>query len=464
MRPFATFILIACFASAAGADTIPLEVPVDLDAAQQLGVAALAGTHHRIEPRVRNDGRSNHYRVSDGLHAIDAIGDRMARERADEFEALAVLKKIKESDAYAKGLDAAASATLTLTRGVISDPLGTLEKLPQGLGTLLSDLGAAVQGVGRGAPASREDNALMKDLIGYNSLKRRLAHELKVDPYSSHARLQIELNDVAWAMFAGGAPIEMALVAVPAGLTVAIRAADRAGDGELDWKIPPATLRQAMMREVRALGLSESDAEAIVFHPRCSLRHQSVLVSALADMKAVRGRDAVLRHAGEANDERACRHAQHAAELAWSYHRNVSPMLALASRDGGLWLRDRDGAGVLLMPADHLAWTAANAALLGTDPVPQALWLEGTASTQVREALAVRKIILHERVRTRFPTALNVTAVLLPERAAPESGEAPSNRTGILLESVGSGVGDAVGGVLQGIGLTPGRAENDAKR
>ncbi|MDA0226079.1 MAG: hypothetical protein O2975_08225, partial [Proteobacteria bacterium] len=438
MRTFAVFVLIVCFSSAVRADDIPLEVPVDLDAAQQLGAAALGGAHFRIEPRVRNDGRTNHYRVGDGLRTLDAMGDRMARERGREFEALAALKKIKESDAYAKGLDAAASATLSLTRGVISDPLGTLERLPQGLGTLLSDLGAAVQGVGRGAPASREDNALMKDLIGYNTLKRRLAHELNVDPYSSHVRLQTELNDVAWAMFAGGAPIEMALIAVPAGLTVAIRAADRAEGGTLDWKIPPATLRQAMMREVRALGLSEAEAEAIVFHRHCSLRHQSLLVSALADMQAVQGREAVMRHALDAGNERACRHAQHAAELVWSYHRNVKPVLAVALRDGGLWLRDRDGTGVLVMPADHLAWTAANAALLGTDPIPQALWLDGTASTRVREALAVRKIALHERVRARSPATLNVAAVLLPERAAPKSGEAPSNRTGTLLESVGT--------------------------
>lgn len=440
------------------------EAPAELDAAALLGTDALAGPHHRIERRVLNDGRTNRYRVGDGSHTIEAAGNRMARERAREFEAIAALNRVKESDAYAKGLDAAANATLTLTRGVVEDPVGALGRLPQGLGTLLSDLGAAVQGVGRGKDVPREDNALVKDLIGFNTLKRRLAHEMKVDPYSTHSRLQTALNDVAWAMFAGGAPIELAMTAAPAGLALALRAADRAEGGMLDWKIPPATVRQAMEREVLALGLDSREAEALVYHRACTLRHLSLLVGAMTDMKPAQGRTGVLRRAGRAMDEHGCRQAVHAAELAWSYHRHVTPVAELAVREGGLWLRDREAVTVLVLPADYLAWTAANAALFAPGVAPRVLWLDGTVSPRTRDALLALGVNTQDHVLTRFPAGLNVAAILLPERDGAQADPPGTNRTGAMIERVGAGVGSAVDGVLQGIGLTPRRAEDDARR
>lgn len=441
-----------------------LEPPVELDAGALLGMETLVGPHHRIERRVLNDGRTNRYRVGDGPRTIEAVGNRMVRERAREFEAIAALNRIKESDAYAKGLDAAANATLSLTRGVIEDPVGALGRLPQGLGTLLSDLGAAVQGVGRGTDAPREKDALVKDLIGFNSLKRRLAHEMKVDPYSTHPELQTALNDVAWAMFAGGAPIELAMTAAPAGLALALCAADRAEGGALDWRIPPATLRQAMEREVRALGLDSREAEALVYHRTCTLRHLSLLVSAMTDLMPAQGRAEVSRQAGRANEEHGCRQAVHAAELAWSYHRHVAPVAELAVREGGLWLRDRENVTVLVLPADYLAWTAANAALFAPGVAPRVLWLEGTVSPHTHDALLALGINAQDHVLTRFPAGLNVAAILLPERNTAQPDPAGTNRTGAMIDRVGTGVGGAVDSLLQGIGLSPRRAEDDARR
>lgn len=457
-------VLAAWSVLAMSAHGSALEGPVELDAAALLGTEVLVGPHHRIESRVLNDGRTNRFRVGDGSHAIDAVGNRLAIERAREFQAIAALNRIKETDAYAKGLEAAANATLTLTRGVIEDPVGALSRLPQGLGTLLSDLGAAVQGVGRGKDAPREDNALVKDLIGFNTLKRRLAHEMKVDPYSTHPRLKTALNDVAWAMFAGGAPIELAITAAPAGLALALRAADRAEGGMLDWKIPPATVRQAMEREVLALGLDSREAEALIYHRTCTLRHLSLLVSAIVDLKPAQGRVDMLRQAIRANDEHGCRQAMHAAELAWSYHRHVTPVVGISVRDGGLWLRDREGVTVLVLPADHLAWTAANAALFAPGNAPRVLWLDGTVSPNTRDALLALGINAQDHVLTRFPGGLNVAAILLPERNTAQPDPAGTNRTGTMIERVGAGVGSAVDGVLQGIGITPRRAEEDARR
>jgi hypothetical protein len=431
------------------------ENPATLDAANLLGSNVLIGEHYRIDNAVHNDGRNNTYHFRSDILSLQVTTDSLAEERAHEIDSIVVLRKLKETDAYKKGMEAAADAPLTLTRHVIEDPVGTLEKLPDGLNNLLNDLGAAVTSIGRGDSSSKEDNAMVKDLIGFNTVKRRLAADIKVDPYSSNTTLQQELNDVAWAMFAGGAPIELAMVAVPAAVSVAVRAIDRLDGGQLDWKIPPATLRQAMDERVQAIGLNANESEKLVYHPHCSLRHQSIMVSAVVEMKDVPGRDEFLRQAITASDEIACRRYQQMVEMAWSFHRNIRPVTGLTLRDGLVWLDTAEHHRILIVPYDYMAWTRANAALVDDKQAskPTSLWLAGRVSERTARELQQRQITVYQQVEQQYPQYLKVAAVLLPERTAAAETEDEQNKTGKLVSDVGSGVGNLVSDVLTGFGL-----------
>ena len=44
------------------------------------------------------------------------------------------------------------------------------------------------------------------ETFGFEAVKRQLAYQLGVDPYSSNKRLQRQLNRFAWASYAGGLP------------------------------------------------------------------------------------------------------------------------------------------------------------------------------------------------------------------------------------------------------------------
>jgi hypothetical protein len=456
------FVLASLIPVAHTATTPFEELPV-LDAASLLGNEAVNRELYTIEPIVINDGRFNSYQIISPIQSSQVHTDSLMEERAHEIDSIVALRKIKESDAYQKGLEAAAEAPLTLTRKVIEDPVGTLEKLPQGLSNLLNDLGAAVNGIGRGSDAKKEDNAMMKDLLGFNTVKRRLAAEMQVDPYSSNEMLQKELNDVAWAMFAGGAPIDLAMMAAPAAVSVAARAIHRLNGGQLDWNIPPATIREAMDKQVMAMGLTPDESERLVYHKHCSLRHQSILVSAMLDLKDTAGRDAFLRQAMNAADEMACRNYQQLAELIWSYHQNVQPVTSISLQTDQVWLDDSQQQRVLVTIADYMAWTESNAGLFSSLPAGKAvsLWTSGRLSTRTTTELNQRKIAAHTLVSRQHPGYVRVVAVLLPERVAAEDAE-QGNRTGKLVGGVADGVGNFVGDVFTGLGLQEKTADEPA--
>ena len=102
-----------------------------LNAAELLGSDTVNSVHYRFEPRVVNVGFTNSYVIVSEYQRIEARGDAMARERAQEQVAIAALKQIKTTEAYGKGLEVAAEAPLTLTRQTLEDPLKVLKNLPR---------------------------------------------------------------------------------------------------------------------------------------------------------------------------------------------------------------------------------------------------------------------------------------------------------------------------------------------
>jgi len=172
----------------------PYESPATLDAASALADMPLSGRGWRIERAVRSDGRMNHYRIHGPDGSIEAVGDVLVRERAREFEAVAVIREIKTTEAYAGALERAGRSTLGAARDVIVDPVRAVRGLPGGVRIVASQVTATVGAIGEGEVDVSET---LKGAIGYHTAKRRLARELGVDPYSSNATLQRELDDLA---------------------------------------------------------------------------------------------------------------------------------------------------------------------------------------------------------------------------------------------------------------------------
>jgi hypothetical protein len=294
--------------------------------------------------------------VSSSFQRIGAYGNSLAFERAHEQEAIAVLRGVKTTEAYVQGLEAAARAPLALTRQTLKDPVGVMKSIPGAVSNLWSDVSSAVGGIGKGGQGG--SSQMLKELLGYQRVKNRLASELGVDACSSNAVLQDDLDDVSWAIFAGGASIDLALSQAPVAAGLSVRAVEAIEGARAPlWAIPTATLLRASSEALRGMGLAPDEADAIARHPACTLTHQTALVSSLVELEDVGGRADFARLAASAPDEAACRFYVETAKLIWTYHRGRRPLETLRVADGVARLEDADGRLVLPVRADYVFWT-----------------------------------------------------------------------------------------------------------
>ena len=415
-----------------------------LDASTILG-DKLMSDNYRVDPVVYNDSRFNLFSATLNGRSERVISNALMAERLHEAEAIGILRQIKETDAYKKGLDAALEAPLTLTRKTLEDPIAVLESIPDGLSNLMQDIGAALSSAGQGE--SKEENALIKDLIGFNTVKRRLASELGVDVYSSNQLLQQEIDDVAWSMFAGGAVIDVALTAAPLAASLAVEISDQANTGNLNWKVPPATLQQAIVKAVKKNGLNDSELETLVFHKTCSLSHLSSIVTNMTALGSVAGIDMFYRQVNALTSEHECRVHQKLAELVYLYHVNKQSVKDIHIRGYSVWLTDTAGSQAIVVVADYLTYQSPNSNLL--QPGNPTIWLSGKVSPAAMQVLNKNKVSVEQSVSQRYNAPLDIAQVLMPDRANQSiAQEDEKNRTHEVVDNVTEGVGEVVGGVL----------------
>lgn len=426
-------LLLAPLASL-GADLPEFEEPPVLDAYVQLGEVAAVGERFEIERWVANDGQMNQYVLTSEYQRIEAYGDSMVLERAREQEAIAVLRELKLTKGYVDGVKAAAAGPMGFAKDALADPVRVAKNVPQSVTNWWNDLSIASMSTDENGPEESKID-YVKSALGYGRVKRRLAAEVGVDPFSSNEVLQTELDDVAWSSFVGGLVVDLAMSQTPMAAKLAVATSRLIHNARsLAWNIPPETLDAGSAAALKKMGLWSDEISAITDHLVCTLTHTTLLVSALASIERVPGRGDLAKQVVRADDEAGCRYYVELAELVWLYHRGEHPVVAVSAAAETVFFNDAEGRIVLPLRADYLAWTAANEALF--DALPQegdrVVWLSGVASPLMRQVLDDRGITLHERVFADRNKGLDVAAVLVPDRAKLPD-DAPTNQTMQML-------------------------------
>jgi len=348
-----------------------------------------------------------------------------------------VIREIKTTEAYTDALERAGRSTLGAARDVIVDPVRAVRGLPGGVRMLADEVTAAAGAIGEGDVDVSET---IKGAIGYHTAKRRLARELGVDPYSSNATLQRELDDLAWAAYAGGATIDAGMLVAPMAASLSVRGAktatlERRGDRD----VSPALLYAKAKKILSELGLSDDETEAALYEGACSPRHRSETVAALAAHGSGAWRAAVARELAQLRKEQECRALVSALRML----PRVSPKpTQLAWRDRSLV--GYAGRPLLLMHADRLAWTSSLASTLEAEGSGGSLRLSGVVTPAARQALEARGWVVRAKQETA-EQPVPVFDILLPERAAKaeEEAEDQENESLDLLDRTGRGLKDA---------------------
>ena len=428
MRRLALSTLIV-FSPALQAQPAP-EAPPMLEAAALLPAQTLKGEHYTVSRDVTGDGFLLDYVLLSDFGPFRARGPGVLSQRIHEIDALAALETMEDSEAFKKGFADASKDTARDFRAIATSPVDTLTGIPSGVGrffertTLAASTGirqlghlqaahegkTAPEGPGAKLPGkdgpepavlpsvagetARLTGRVAADTFGYDRVRRMIAREVQVDPYTTNPVLKERLDELARTAFAGNLGIAVIKAALPATLAV-----DTAGTlSTFVWDTLPGDLRVDNKKRLLALGASEDAVNTLLAKHWFTMSAQTRFAHALSRVKGVPGATEALAFADSVVSEEQALFVVNTVEMLAHYHEHQAPLTAILAR-GTLMGRTGTGETVVVAPVDYLTWSGQLERFLDHDDVrsgKRSAWLSGRASPVARKALEEAGWDLHE--------------------------------------------------------------------
>jgi hypothetical protein len=248
-------------------------------------------------------------------------------------------------------------------------PMDTVTGLPGGIGDLFGRVSMGAQQIassatnsfGSGKAAGQAGTATLTAL-GYDQVRRQLAQQLHVDPYSSNPILTKKLNHVAWVMFSARMTVSAAMMAVPGSMIITAVTVTN----DLVYQTPRADLIILVQKKLKSFGLSQEEIVTFTSNTAIPL---SLQVSAVKDLEAlgnIPGRRAAAVAIGNMMTEYQARFLVTSLQMLDQWSQQTSPITRLLA-PALIFARDQNGTTIVPGPVDYLSWTPRTAGFL-TNP------------------------------------------------------------------------------------------------
>jgi hypothetical protein len=343
--------------------------------------------------------------VSSEFGTFPAIGMPMLRARVIEIEAIAGLKDVRQSQVFVDALQFQLLHPLHGLKILLTDPgrLGTSVG-----GGLLEFL--AMPGQFSKFEGSDREDSMTKSAIGFSYLKRKIAFQFGVDPYSSNPTLQDELNELTWIAFTADLAPQIGYLFMPGGAILWMTFSATRWTSYLDEQVRDHSandLRALNRDKLLKMGISEEEIHQFFLNALYSPRHSTIITTALDELTGVDDREAFLAVAEETNAEELVLFYQHVVEMMRGYHLYIGAVdrLLVLPRFPALYTKTKKL--VVMLPVDSLFWTSrvASVAQTLTTHVPsrpriaqRELWIAGTVSPRARQELESLGWTVYEQV------------------------------------------------------------------
>jgi hypothetical protein len=385
------------------------EVPPPMSAQALLPQDWLKGPHHLVQDEVVNDGAQHHFLVSSDFGAFPATGTSMLRTRVIESEAIAALKDARQSEVFVDALKFQVLHPLRGVKMLLTDPGRVGSSVGGGLLEFLAMPGRFSKFEG-----SDQEDSVTKSTIGFSYLKRKLAFQFGVDPYSSNPVLQDELNELTWIAFTADLAPQFGYLFMPGGAILWMSFSATRWTSYLDEQVrdySPSDLRALDRDKLQKMGVSEEDIHRFFLNALYSPRHSTIITTALDELTGVDDREAFLAVAREANSDELVLFYQQVAEMMRGYHLHVGAVDRLLALPRIPALYTKNHALVVMLPVDYLFWTSRVAmvaqALTATMPsrpriARRELWIAGNVSPPARRELEALGWTVYEQVSAKL--------------------------------------------------------------
>lgn len=370
-------------------------------ASEILPAPVLAGPFHRVREYAGADGYLIHFTVDSDFGVYECVGVPELRRRIDEIEAIAELVKVSKSDLFAEGLRKSVESPIAAVKNIASDPGGTVKQIPHSVGHFFGKVGSGIGNAARkagdrnnGDSRSPEEigrgvGRILKGAAGFDKAKLECARQLGIDPYTDNARLQEEMEKVAWAFFAGGLPLKIGASLAGGGASEILNATEFVGLPDELYQLTASELDYRDRTTLKTMGMAPERIDALFANPSMirSVRHQ--LVTSLSRI-GVPGQGAIIEQMIACDTVWRARFFNDALQLLLWRHRQ-SPYRELSVHGRLAVGVASDGTIEIPAPVDYVVWTEEVAAFALRDDIarhPRRLILQGNLSAETATQLS----------------------------------------------------------------------------
>src|SRR6516162_3063104 len=375
------------------AEAVFEELP-ELKASEILKPEFFQGPHFAVREPVPTSAGMNQFTIDSDFGVFEADGNEMLLQRLKEIDAIARLQAVSRTDEFKNSLVAAAKSPLNSAKNIARDPAQAISNVPKGI---MKFLGRAKETVGNVGKGGGGDGDRMKDAIGYSDKKRKIALEMGIDPYTTNTVLQKQLDDLAWASWAGGFSFSVATLPISgaAGAALTVTNVNSTVEDLLHEKTP-SELEQINRAAFRAMGASASDIERILHGGAFTPTEATSFAVHLKALKGVANRGAFVKAAaGKSTTEADALFCVYTAALMDQINQKTPIARIVMLGDFPICVA-KDGTIIVALQWDYAAWTSGAASF--TDAVQKLagkssqnahvfVGLSGEVSPRLREQL-----------------------------------------------------------------------------
>jgi hypothetical protein len=350
----------------------------------------ISGAGFQVGPEVTTRDFLNHFTVTSDYGIFTPQCDAMLRRLVREIAAIRGLVEIQQTTAFQDAATAAGKGVYDSGKKLVEDPAAALSALPEAATGIFN---RAREQFRRSGHSRYEDNSIAS-VLAVSSYKRDLCKRFDVDPYSTNAVLQKELDRVAWASAAGNlllGTLSMATGALVLQVASNVRLVGQAHD--LVLATPPAELSKRARETLAGMDIPTTAIDAFLSNHALSPRHVAIIVASLESLGSIPGRADFLEQANHVDSEIDALLTQQMAELLAGYHASVAPLERMRMIGSLPMATTKAGRAVMLLPVDRVLWTPRNmelakriAAVAGKDGVE--LWITGDTAPLAGSGLA----------------------------------------------------------------------------
>jgi hypothetical protein len=384
------------------------ELP-ELKASDILKPEFLSGPHYKVREEVPTSSGANQFTIDSDFGVFEVDGNEMLVRRINEINAIARLKEVSRTDEFKEALRKAANSPVAAAKAIADDPVHAITNVPKGVMKFMGRIGENVKGIGQKHEGKDSEGTQLQQVIGYSDEKRKVAISLGVDFYSTNTVLQHELEQIAWASFAGGAAFTLATLPVSGAAGTALTVTEVSGDfNDILKEKSPTDLRMMNRRALLDLGVTEKEAEKFLNNNAFSPSAQTAFVLNLRSMKGVANRRAFVRLAGEtSSSETDAIFCVQTAALMSKLNKDEIPLSRIELLGDFPICVANDGTTVVALQWDYAAWTSGAAHV--SDEVEKfaakppknkkvVVALSGQVSPRLRQELEARGQLVKDRV------------------------------------------------------------------